>query len=144
MVNVKIRFAPNADFVLVMAGSKVFELLRTASFTPPDETGPKHRLARQILLKCIEGNCSAAVARVASWKPPRKPHCRAHFLYPALGQDLTQNFIGHYPFGGARPRIVRAHSQIGETPSNSFSGFSIKNPNKHSMLCAVNTRHYAE
>ena len=31
----------------------------------PDETGPKHLMAREILLKCLEGGCSAAVARVA-------------------------------------------------------------------------------
>lgn len=30
-----------------------------------DEDGIKARLAREILLKCLEGNCSAAVARVA-------------------------------------------------------------------------------
>lgn len=31
----------------------------------PQEYGPKARIAREILLKCLEGNCSAAVARVA-------------------------------------------------------------------------------
>lgn len=31
----------------------------------PDQAGPKHLMAREILLKCLEGNCSAAVARVA-------------------------------------------------------------------------------
>ncbi len=31
----------------------------------PQETGPKHRLAREIMLKCLEGGCAAAVARVA-------------------------------------------------------------------------------
>lgn len=31
----------------------------------PDATGRKHLMAREILLKCLEGNCSAAVARVA-------------------------------------------------------------------------------
>ena len=31
----------------------------------PDEDGPKARLARQILLNCLAGECSAAVARVA-------------------------------------------------------------------------------
>lgn len=31
----------------------------------PDETGPKHLMARAIMLKCLEGGCSAAVARVA-------------------------------------------------------------------------------
>ncbi|WP_197030320.1 DUF982 domain-containing protein [Phyllobacterium sp. UNC302MFCol5.2] len=31
----------------------------------PNETGHKHRLAREIMLKCLEGGCSAAVARVA-------------------------------------------------------------------------------
>ncbi|MEK1889250.1 MAG: DUF982 domain-containing protein [Phyllobacterium sp.] len=31
----------------------------------PDETGPKHLLAREIMLKCLAGDCSPAVARVA-------------------------------------------------------------------------------
>lgn len=31
----------------------------------PDEDGPKAKLARQILLNCLAGDCSAAVARVA-------------------------------------------------------------------------------
>ncbi len=31
----------------------------------PEEDGPKARLAREILLKCLEGGCSPAVARVA-------------------------------------------------------------------------------
>ncbi len=32
---------------------------------PSEEAGNKHVMARQILLKCLEGNCSPAVARVA-------------------------------------------------------------------------------
>ncbi len=32
---------------------------------PPEAGGPKHRLAQEILLKCLEGGCSAQVARVA-------------------------------------------------------------------------------
>ncbi|NTS30630.1 DUF982 domain-containing protein [Phyllobacterium sp. BT25] len=39
----------------------------------PDETGPKHLMAREILLKCLEGNCSAAVARVAFVEAAREP-----------------------------------------------------------------------
>ncbi|MEK1886535.1 MAG: DUF982 domain-containing protein [Phyllobacterium sp.] len=31
----------------------------------PEETGDKYRLAKEIMLKCLEGGCSAAVARVA-------------------------------------------------------------------------------
>ncbi|SFJ55588.1 Protein of unknown function [Phyllobacterium sp. CL33Tsu] len=31
----------------------------------PDQAGPKNLMAREILLKCLEGNCSPAVARVA-------------------------------------------------------------------------------
>ncbi len=49
----------------------------------PEEDGPKARMARAILLKCLEGGCSAAVARVAFVEalreaeffiqPPREP-----------------------------------------------------------------------
>ena len=31
----------------------------------PEEYGPKARIAREIVLKCLEGGCSPAVARVA-------------------------------------------------------------------------------
>ncbi len=32
---------------------------------PEAEYGPKYQMCKAILLKCLEGNCSAAVARVA-------------------------------------------------------------------------------
>ncbi|WP_410010325.1 DUF982 domain-containing protein [Phyllobacterium sp. A18/5-2] len=32
---------------------------------PDEETGPKYEICKAILLKCLEGGCSAAVARVA-------------------------------------------------------------------------------
>ena len=31
----------------------------------PEDYGPKAKIAREILLKCLEGGCSAAVARVS-------------------------------------------------------------------------------
>lgn len=32
---------------------------------PDEEHGPKYQMCKAILLKCLEGSCSAAVARVA-------------------------------------------------------------------------------
>ena len=32
---------------------------------PDDQNGPKYQMCKAILLKCLEGGCSAAVARVA-------------------------------------------------------------------------------
>ncbi|SFJ39200.1 MULTISPECIES: DUF982 domain-containing protein [unclassified Phyllobacterium] len=45
--------------------SSAFDAARFVLEQWPDETGPKHLMAREILLKCLEGSCSAAVARVA-------------------------------------------------------------------------------
>ncbi|NTS31375.1 DUF982 domain-containing protein [Phyllobacterium sp. BT25] len=51
----------------------------------PDQAGPKHLMAREILLKCLEGSCSAAVARVAFIEAAREAgiYMEAQPLRPA-------------------------------------------------------------
>lgn len=50
----------------------------------PNEDHAKARLARAILLKCLEGNCSAAVARVAFIEAAREAQIYVQPAPPSL------------------------------------------------------------
>ena len=69
----------------------------------PDETGPKHRLAREIMLKCLEGNCSASVARVAFVEAAREAN-----IYMEAG-PLRPAYTGKPDpkFGGRKTTLAR-------------------------------------
>lgn len=58
------RFWAGSQAQLVSVSS-AYDAARFVLEQWPDTTGPKHLMAREILLKCLEGNCSATVARVA-------------------------------------------------------------------------------
>lgn len=67
----------------------------------PDE-GPKAHMARQILLKCLEGNCSAEVARVAFVEAARE----ANIFVETQARPPSTGSLG--PRWGKRKRHVRA------------------------------------